>query len=360
MNRAARLAAVAALIAAPLLAPGCGKKEAAAPSAGAAAGEVRELHLYTWADYVKPELVARFEKEHNARVVIDTFDSNEAMYAKLKAGATGYDLITPSSYMATVLHGQGLLRPIDHAKVPNLANVDPEYLKLALDPKMEFSVPYMLTNTGFAYLKSKLGDLEPTWAVFERPGAKGRATMLNDMRETIGAALKSLGYSLNTTDDAQLAAARDVVLRWKRNLAKFENEQYKTGLASGEFLLVHAYNGDVLQVMPENPDIAFAVPREGTSMACDDFVVPKDAKNADLAHAYVNFMHDPAAAAENTQQVQFLCPNAPSYAMLPAEYRANPAIFMDPAIRAKSEVIRDLGADNAKFTKVWDEIKAAK
>ena len=355
MIRAPRAAAFA-LIAAALLAPGCGKKEAAGP----AAGPPRELHLYTWADYVKPELVARFEKEQNARVVIDTFDSNEAMYAKLKAGATGYDLITPSSYMATVLHGQGLLQPIDHAKVPNLANVDPEYLKLALDPEMKFSVPYMLTNTGFAYLKSKLPNVEPSWSVFDRPEAKGRATMLNDMRETIGAALKSLGYSLNTTDDAQLAAARDVVLRWKRNLAKFENEQYKSGLASGEFLLVHAYNGDVLQVMPENADIAFAVPREGTSMACDDFVIPKDAKSADLAHAYVNFMHDPSAAAENTQQVQFLCPNAPSYAMLPAEFRANPAIFMDPAIRAKSEVIRDLGADNAKYTKVWDEIKAAK
>ena len=148
MIRAARAAALA-LIAAALLAPGCGKKEAAAPAAGPAAGPPRELHLYTWADYVKPELVARFEKENNARVVIDTFDSNEAMYAKLKAGATGYDLITPSSYMATVLNGQGLLQPFDHAKLPNLKNVDPEYLKLALDPRMTFSVPYMLTNTGF-------------------------------------------------------------------------------------------------------------------------------------------------------------------------------------------------------------------
>ncbi len=360
MIRATRHA-VAVLIAATLLAPGCGKKEAAGPTSGpAAGGPPRKLHVYTWADYVKPELLARFEKEHNARVVIDTFDSNEAMYAKLKAGASGYDLITPSSYMVSIMSSQGLLQPIDHAKLPNLANVDPEYLKLALDPEMKVSVPYMLTNTGFAYLKSKMPNVDPSWAVFTRAEARGRATMLNDMRETIGAALKSLGYSLNTIDDTQLAAARDVVLKWKRNLAKFENEQYKTGLASGEFLLVHAYNGDILQVMPENPDIAFAVPKEGTSMACDDFVIPKDATNADLAHAYVNFMHDPAAAAENTQQVHFLCPNAPSYALLPPEYRSNPAIFMDPAIRAKSEVIRDLGADNARYTKIWDEIKAAK
>ena len=141
MTRAARPAAALALIAATLLAPGCGKKESAGPAgAPAAGGPPRELHLYTWADYVKPELLARFEKEHDARVVIDTFDSNEAMYAKLKAGASGYDLITPSSYMVTIMAGQGLLQPIDHAKVPNLANVDPEYLKLALDPQMKVSM----------------------------------------------------------------------------------------------------------------------------------------------------------------------------------------------------------------------------
>lgn len=344
-----------------LLAAGCGNRQAAAPASGdAKAGPPRELHLYTWADYVKQELVERFEKEHNAKVVIDTFDSNESMYAKLKAGATGYDLITPSSYMVSIMASQGLLQPVDHAKLPNIKNIDPDYLKLALDPEMKVSVPYMLTNTGFAYLRTKLANVDPSWAVFERADARGRATMLNDMRETIGAALKFRGYSLNTTDDRQLTEARDVVLRWKKNLAKFENEQYKSGIASGEFLLVHAYNGDILQVMPENADIVFAVPKEGTSMSCDDFVIPKDARNVDLAHAYINFMHDPQAAAENTEQIQYLCPNAPSYPLLSPDFRSNPAVFMDPAIRAKSEVIRDLGADNAKYTKIWDEIKAAR
>jgi spermidine/putrescine transport system substrate-binding protein len=317
------------------------------------------LHVYTWADYVKPELVARFQKEQGCTVVIDTFDSNESMYAKIKAGATGYDLITPSSYMAKLMHDQGLLQPLDRGQLPNLANVDPEYLRIAVDREMRYSAPYLLTTTGIGYRTSKVGELEPSWAVFDRADLKGRMTMLNDMRETIGAALKFLGYSLNTRDETQLAAARDVVIRWKKNLAKFENEQYKAGLASGEFIVAHGYSGDVFQAQSENEDVGFAVPREGTSIAADDLVIPKDARQSKLAHAFVNFLHDPHVAAENSNFISYLCPNAPSYAFLDKELKDNPAIFLPPELKAKCEVIADLGADNAKYTRAWDQIKAA-
>jgi spermidine/putrescine transport system substrate-binding protein len=320
----------------------------------------RVLHLYTWADYVKPELLQRFEAEQGCRVVVDTFDSNESMYAKLKAGAGGYDVITPSSYMVSVMHGQGMLRDLDHVRLPNLANVDREYLELALDPGMRFSVPYMLTTTGLGYLKSRVDFFEPTWAMFDRTDLAGRMTMLDDMRETLGAGLKSLGYSLNTTDPAQLEQARDVVIRWKRNLAKLENEQYKTGVASGEFVLVHGYSGDLFQVQAENEDIAFAVPREGTSLSCDDLVIPADARELELAHAFVNFLHDPRVAAENTDFIQYLCPNAASYPLLSEEIRSNPAIFLGPELRAKCEVIADLGEHNALYSRTWDQVKAAK
>jgi spermidine/putrescine transport system substrate-binding protein len=339
--------ALAFLLVAPLVASACQKP-------------VPVLHVYTWADYVKPELLQRFEAEHKCKVVIDTFDSNESMFAKMKAGATGYDLVTPSSYMVGVLFAQGLLQPLDKALVPNRKNVDPDYLKIAIDPEMDHSVPYMLTNSGLAYLKSKVKDPVPSWSMLDRTDLKGRMTMLNDMRETIGAALKSLGYSLNTTDEQQLAQARDVVVRWKKNLAKFENEQYKTGIASGEFLLVHGYSGDILQVQKENPDVVFAVPQEGTSVSCDDLVIPKAAKEVALAHAFINFLHEPDVAAENSNFISYLCPNRPGYAKLEPAIRDNPAVFMDAAVRAKSEVIRDLGQDNAKYVKVWDEIKAAR
>ena len=320
----------------------------------------RALHVYTWADYFKPDVVARFERKERCRVVIDTFDSNEAMYAKLKAGASGYDVITPSSYMVQVMAGQGMLLALDHARLPNLANVDRDILRVAIDREMHHSVPYMLTITGLAYLRDKVTDFKPTWAMLDRADLAGRMTMLNDMRETIGAALKFLGYSLNSTDEAELAKARDVVIRWKRNLAKLENEQYKTGLASGEFLLVHGYSGDILQVQKENREVAFAVPREGASFACDDLVVLRTAANPDLAHRFIDYLHDPAVAAENTEFLSYLCPNSASYPLLSEAVRANPALFPPPEVRARCEVIVDLGAANALYTRVWDAIKTTR
>ncbi len=320
----------------------------------------RTLHIYTWADYFKPALVARFEKQNGCRVVIDTYDSNETMYAKIKAGARGYDLLTPTSYMVSLMDSQGMVLKLDRGLLPNLVHIDPEYLDLAVDKNMDHSVPYMIVNTGIAYLGSRVNDFEPSWAMFDRTDLKGRMTMLNDMRETIGAGLKFLGYSINSTNETELAAAKELVIRWKRNIAKYENEQYKTGVASGEFLLVQGYSGDILQVQQENPDVRFAVPREGTTISVDDLIIPEGAKEISLAHAFINFLHDPEVAAENIAFLRYLCPNKDAYALLAEGLRRNPGIFMDPDIRARSEIIANLGEANALYIKIWDEIKAAK
>lgn len=318
-----------------------------------------ELNVYTWADYISPDKIALFEQEFNCRVVIDTFDSNESMYAKLKAGATGYDILVPSSYMIKTMAGQGMLEKIDKSKIPNLQNIDPDHLAIAMDKEMEYSVPYMTGGTGLGYLGSRVSEFAPSWAMFDREDLKGRTTLLNDMRETIGAALKYLGYSLNTTNAQELAEARDIVIRWKRNIAKFENEQYKSGLASEEFVLVQGYSGDIAQIMADNPDITFAVPQEGTSIFCDDFAIPKGAKDLDLAHAFINFFHRPDVAAANIEFVYYLCPNKPAYDLLSEEIRNDPVVFIDPAAKAKSEIIDDVGESLALYTKMWDEIKAA-
>jgi len=318
------------------------------------------LNIYTWADYFKPALVQRFEKEFNCRVLIDTFDSNESMYAKLKAGASGYDLLTPTSYMVSLMNSQGMLQPLDHRLLPNLVHIDPEYLQQAVDKTMDHSVPYMIVNTGLAYLKSKVPDFVPSWSMFDRADLKGRMTMLNDLRETIGAGLKFLGYSLNSTNEEELQEAKAVVLRWKKNIAKYENEQYKTGVASGEFLLVHSYSGDILQVQRENPDVMFAIPAEGTTVSVDDLVIPRAAKEVRLAHAFINFLHDPRVAAENVSFLCYLSPNRDCYPLLSPELRNNPALFLSPEIRAKSEIVADLGPANALYIKLWDEIKSAK
>ena len=318
------------------------------------------LHVYTWADYFKPTLVDRFENEQGCRVVFDTFDSNETMYAKIKAGASGYDLLTPTSYMASLMRSQGMLLELDRSRLPNLAHVDPVYQDLAIDKEMEYSAPYMVVNTVIAFLGSRVEDFEPSWRIFDRADLKGRMTMLNDMRETIGAGLKFLGFSINTTDTGEIEAAKDVVIRWKKNIAKFVNEQYKTGIASGEFLVVQGYSGDILQVQKENPDVRLAVPREGTVISVDDLVIPRGAAEVELAHAFINFLHDPAVAAENTTFLMYLCPNKDAYPLLPQELRGNTAVFLETGIRVRSEIIADLGEANALYVKAWDEIKAAR
>jgi spermidine/putrescine-binding protein len=137
-------------------------------------------------------------------------------------------------------------------------------------------------------------------------------TIFDDMRETLGAALKLLGYSLNSRDEKQLAEARDVVIGWKRNIAKFDNEGYKAGLDSGEFLLVQGYSGDLWQVAQENDKVAIVIPKEGVSLSCDEMVIPKNAPNPKLAHAFINFLLDPEVSAENMEWMGYLCPNTPA------------------------------------------------
>ena len=333
-----------------------------------------ELHLFTWTDYIDPELVERFEKENDCRVVIDVFDSNESMLAKIDAGASGYDVLFPSSYMVAKLGRDGKLEEIDHSRISTLGNIDPDYRASSLDPSMKFGIPYMVTYTGIAYRDDLLdGDKAPahSWSVFaDRPDLKGRMTLLADMRETLGAALLFHGHSLNTTNEAELAEARDTVIEWKKNIAKFEAEQYKTGVAGGEFLLVHGYSGDIGQtqldpdgnIAPDRNHVAFFLPDEGFSLSCDEMVIPKPAPNKDLAYKFIEFIHQPDVAAQNMQYTVYWCPNAPAKEILAEEAPemvANETIFPDPETLKRGEVIDDLGENLGLYTKVWDEVLAA-
>ena len=319
------------------------------------------LRIFTWSDYLKPELLQRFEQENRCRIVVETFDSNEAMYDSLVArDREPFDLLFPSSYMVKILRKQGLLLPLNHDWIPNRRNVDPTYLEQGFDPKMTYSVPYAVTVTSLGYLKQDVSDFKPSWTMFDRADLRGRMTLLADVRETIGAALKSLGYSLNSTNDQELAAAKTVVLRWKQNAAGFENEGYKDELAAGAIRLAHGYSGDLMLAQTENENVRIAVPEEGTALSFDDMAIPADAREILLAHKFIDFILDPHVAAEMTEYICYLCPNEVSYQYLSAEIRTNPILFPPPEVVEKLEMIADLGAANAKYAKIWDEIQAGK
>lgn len=316
------------------------------------------LNVYMWSDYIDLDLVREFEKQNNCKVVIDIFDSNEFMYSKLKAGGTGYDVILPTSYMARVMFEQNMLEKLDHSKLPNIRFVNQKVLSdLAIDKKMEYSVPYMLGYTCVAYNKDKVGKLPESWDVFSNAKYAGKMTMLNDHRETIGAALFFLGKSMNDTNDADLAKAKEILLKWKKNLAKFDNELYKVGIQSGEFLIVQGYSGDLFQVLAESPNLAYMCPKEGISMSCDDWVIPASAKNKELAYKFIDFLCEPKNAAKN---MEFTCYSAPipeARKYVSEENKNHPGMFIPDDLYKRGELIRDLGADNAKFNELWDVVK---
>ena len=328
-----------------------------------------ELHIYTWSDYLAPELIVGFEKALGVKVVVDTFDSNEAMYAKLKAGGTGYDLMTPSSYQIPQMAKEGMIEKIDHSKCPNVKkNFDPSFAAQIVDPSFTYSVPYTVTYTGFMYDKSKVpeGVEVNTWKILENPAMKGRVTLLDDFREVIGGGLMSLGFTLNSADPAEIDAAVSEVLKWRRNARKFDAESYKTEVAGGSIWLGHGYSTDATQVivgdeeegMEPRDDIGFALPKEGFTIAFDEMVVAKDAKRKDLAYAFINFIYEGEAAKVN---MEYLCgpnPVKPGIELLDDETRG--IVLLDPEVLKSGQVLKSI--DDPKvmelYNKAWDRIKA--
>ncbi len=328
-----------------------------------------ELHIYTWSDYLSPDVQAGFEKALGVKVVIDTFESNEAMYAKLKAGGTGYDIITPSSYQVALMAKEGMIDKIDHSKCPNVkANFDKSFASQIIDPEFAYSVPYTVTYTGFMYAKDKIpegADVE-SWKILENSALKGRITLLDDIREVIGAGLMSLGHSINSTDPAEIDAAVAQVLKWKSNSRKFDAESYKTEVAGGSTWIGHGYSTDATQVivgdedegMAPRDDIGFALPKEGFTIAFDEMVVAKDSRRKDLAYAFINYIYSGEVAKVN---MEFLCgpnPVRPGIELLDEDYRN--LIVLSPERLSNGQVLKGFEdpAVNELYNKAWDKIKA--
>lgn len=324
------------------------------------------LHVYNWEDYIDPELIAKFEAENNCHVSITTFDSNEGMIAKLLAGATGYDVMFPSSYAIPTLINNNLIQKLDFSMLSNVVrNFDAAYAKFMLDDKMTYSVPYAFSMTGLAYYKNRMPkefSHKDSMDIIADDAFKGRVCILNDMREILGIALKHNGFSLNSTNAAKLAAATATAISWKKHVVKLDNEQYKTGLASGEFLCVMGYNSDILQVMEEDKsaEICFFIPEKGSACCFDEMVISKDSANVILAHKFIDFIYDAKNAAQNMNYIYTIIPNKAMATLLSDEVKKNPLIFPSAEVLNRLELLNYLGESLELYTECWDKFKAAK
>jgi spermidine/putrescine transport system substrate-binding protein len=303
-----------------------GKETAGKPSAAPPKAEAKErtLHVFVWADYLVPEVVADFEKEFSCKVVEMNFSSNEEMTAKLVNGNPGFDLVCPSDYSVAQLVKAGALDTIDLAHVPNVKNLGPRFAAPEYDPKHEHSVPYQWGVTGIGYLKSAVKTPPHSWKdVFDDANLaawKGRISMLDDAREVAAAALLALGRSPNTKDEKDLADARALLEKQKASLSGYDTDGYKDALASKAVVVAQGWSGDVAKAQKDNADIAFVVPDEGSLSYVDNWAIPKGAPDKALAESFIDYLLRPDVAAKAA--------NASPYASTNEAARAK----IDPAI----------------------------
>ncbi len=321
----------------------------------------KELHIYNWSEYIDPAIFDAFEAEYGVKVIEDTFSNNEELLAKIQAGATGYDLIVPSDYMVEIMIAESLLTPINHANIPNLANLSTLFKNPPYDPDLAYCVPYQWGTTGIGYNSE---EIEPdSWAYIFDPemaaAYTGKITMLNDSRESIGAALKYLGYSLNTTDETQLEEAKQVLIAAKPFLFSYDSDQFEDLIAADEVMYGHGYSGDYFAAAVEDERIWYAIPSEGATVWADNLCIPKTSKNAYTAEVFINYILQPKIAAQITNFTWFGSPVEAANEFIDPEILEEPAIYPPDEVMAKLEWIEDVGAATPIYERIWTEVKAA-
>lgn len=317
----------------------------------------RELNVYIWSNYIAPETVRRFEERHGVRVNLDLYDTNEALLAKVQAGNAPYDVLCPSSYIVEILLAQNLLQPLDHSALPHLANLDARFLDRPYDRGNRYSAPYVWGTCGIGYLKSRVGRVD-SWSALWDARFAGRVLMLDDARETLGAALKRLGLSLNTRDEQALRRAQRLLVEQKPLVRTYDSSNYHDVLASGDVWLAQGWNGQFAKAMERHPDLAYVLPKEGASLFIDSLVVPRGAPHPELAHAFIDFTLEAETAAEICRTTGYSTPNRAALALLPAALRANRAIFPSQEELGRLELMEDLRDVTALYDRLWTEVKS--
>jgi spermidine/putrescine-binding protein len=339
-----------------------------APAVSARCGDPSQLSssvsFYNWGDYIDPEVLALFEEECGVDVIYDTFSSNEDLLAKLQGGASGYDVIVPSDYMVAIMIQLGLLKELDRANIPNLEHISANFLDQPYDPGNVYSIPYFWGVAGFGFDADEVATPPTTLAALFDPAQAeqyaGKISVLNDSREVIGAALKYLGYSMNSTDPAQLEEAKQVILAVKPYVLTFDSDTYSDLVVSGETVVGHGWNGGFAIAISENPDrnLGFAIPEEGLTLFIDNFAVPASAPNPYTAEVLINFLHEPEIAARISEFVLYATPNEAALEFIADEVKNNPGIYPPQEALVNTEYLNDVGEATLLYERIWTEIKA--
>jgi spermidine/putrescine transport system substrate-binding protein len=349
-------AVLPAVLLAALVLVGCSGKPAEGAAASGPADSVRtgskQLNIYCWTYYIPLSVREKFEKEYGVTIILDEYDTNEMMYTKIQAGGGGYDLVFPSGDFVSIMIQQGMFEKIDHSQLSNMGNIDPLVLeKTTYDPKMEYSVPYYFGAAGIAVNTARVPNYEKSWSIFGRSDLRDRMTMLDDMREVMGDALVHLGYSVNSKNPAEIAAAQRLINdTWKPNLVKFDAEAPGKGFATGDFWVIQGYVEMVYDEISEEQkkNTVFFIPPEGGPSYIDSMCILRGARHPDLAHKFIDFIHQPEIYAEFTDYFGF-----PATVNIPAREFKTVTPYYTAEELFRTELKDDLGEELELYNDAW-------
>jgi spermidine/putrescine transport system substrate-binding protein len=333
-----------------------------APSPGATATGGNTLNVYSWSGYFDDELLSNFTQQTGIRVVVDIFDSNETLLAKLQAGGGGaYSVIYPSDYMVQQMIELDMLSELDPSRLQGLDNLLPNFQNPVYDADNAHSVPATWGTTGLVYNAAQLNPVPQDWDyLWEASSALNRRmTLFNDVREVMGAVLKSLGYSYNSTDPAEIEAAYQRLVELKPAISSFTTDGWRDQLVTGDLVLAMGYSSDAIETMTESPDLQYLIPSSGSSLWTDTMAIPRNAPNPEAAYAWINFMLEPENAARAVERLNFATPNQAAIDLLSAEIKSNTNLFPPAAVLARCEGIAPVGEATELYDRYWTELTSA-
>jgi spermidine/putrescine-binding protein len=339
-----------------LLFVACTQKPAGSTAKSA---EVKVVNLAIWTNFVTPEILSEFEKQTGIKVQVSNYSSNEELLAKIQAGAEGYDVAAPSDYMVAAMEHLGLLTEIDRQKITNFKDLDPKVLGRYYDPTNKFSVPFSWGTTGIAVNEKLTTANIRSWKdLFENKSIAGKFTLLDDVRETLGAALKMQALSLNAKTNAELQKGRTVLLDVKKRVKGFTSETL-AGLVNGEMAVAHAYSCDALMAAQKTKGaVKYVIPEEGCTFWIDNLVIPKGAKHVEAAHKLIDFLLAPQVGVQRVSLLFSAPSNKLSTVMLSKEFQNNQSLFPTDKQLARCEMLEDLGDSLPEWDRIWTEVKA--
>lgn len=317
------------------------------------------LNVYNWGDYIDKSVLREFEKEFDVKINYEEYANNEEMLAKIKAGGTAYDVIFPSEYMIEYMNSTDMLNELDYSKLSNYQNIDERFKDLAYDPQNKHSVPYMWGTMGIVYNKNMVTKPVDSWNILWDKDYAGKILMLDSSRDSFVPAFKKLGYSINSKNMSELNAARDELIKQKPLVRAYEVDTYKDQMIAEEAAMALTWSGDAYLLIAENPNLDFAIPKEGTNLWFDGIAIPKTSQNVELAHEFINFLMRPEIAAKNSDYIKFSSPNAAALPLLPEEDSSNEDLYPKGDIMTLGEVFLDLGEFTVEYDRAWTEVKAS-